>query len=225
MIDNFEKQFDPTLQLDNPTNNFWVIHIHNKTETYHLTRQVLLDSRLEQDTYCFFYHILSKDVKEFNEMYGSFACLVPKYNNYAEADLYLNVDSKALECIITYVQTGKISYPQIYAGGYGDVNEIIDLATMFAMPNLVSTLRNIQPSEEMHNSYIELLKESVLRFVQAHKTNVDNNSDTVEYATKINNFIDENKQTFINIYKDNYYKFGPMINEMIKNYFVTKTDK
>ena len=91
-------EFDLVLDVGEPMNLFKIIHLENQKNCYHLTRQVLLDSMLTQDTYCFFYHILAKGVDEFNDDYGSFACLIPRSD--IEADLYLNVDPDALHYIV-----------------------------------------------------------------------------------------------------------------------------
>lgn len=239
MVDNFEKQFDSSLRTDEPKNKFWIVHVHNKSEIYHLTRQVLLDSRLEQDTYCFFYHILSKDINEFNEMYGSFACLIPKYHNYdyegtnlscllpkyhiyEAADLYLNVNSNALECIIKYVQTGKIDYSEVCASGWKNVEEIIDLATMFAMPNLVSLLRNFQSSEEAKDMYLKKVKEYIDFFDKMYNVYNKNSRDYDKFISGLNNFVDENKGFLVDFYKDNYHRFDLtviMLLLLAKNHF------
>lgn len=138
--------------LDVPYNTYRVVHLYNKCETYHLTREILLNSRITQDTYCFFYRILSREVEEFNDEYGSFACIISR--NEDEADLYLNADSDALYHIVKYIQTGKIDGKNIYAKNYKTIDEIIDLATMLGMPVLVSMLRDLHPSEEEIESII-----------------------------------------------------------------------
>ena len=135
---------DFTSEQNIDLNDFKIIHIHNQSQTYHLTRQVLLDSVLTQDTYSFFYHILLLDTSIFNEDYGSFACIIDRTSH--EADLYLNVNPDALHHIINFIQTGKIDCLSIYNKDNKDkilVNEIFDLATMFAMPNLVDKFREI----------------------------------------------------------------------------------
>lgn len=131
-----EENFDLTPQIDDPSNTFLLVHIHNRSTVYHMTRQTLLDSIITQDTYCFFYHIVAKSATEFNKMYGSFAYLV--WKNTIEANLYLNVDSEALEHIIKYIQTGKINVNESKSKS---IDDIIDLATMFGMSNLVAMLR------------------------------------------------------------------------------------
>jgi hypothetical protein len=141
-MSNDEENFDFTPNIEQPINLFKVVHMYNKSNTFHLTRQVLLDSALTQDTYCFFYHILSKNIDDFNTLYGSFACLFARTES--ETDLYLNVDADALGHIVRYIQTGKIDGKAIYSENYEMIDEIIDLATMFGMPNLVSMLRNLQ---------------------------------------------------------------------------------
>ena len=142
-MEDSEEHFDLTPQIE-PVNTFKIVHLHNKSERYHLTRQVLLDSALTQNTYCFFYHILTKNLDEYNEMYGSFACLIARSG--IEADLYLNVHLDALEHIVQYIQTGKLDSEDIYINNWKIIDEIIDLATMFGMPTLVSTMRNLHPS-------------------------------------------------------------------------------
>lgn len=122
----------------NELNSFKIIHIYNQSNTYHLTRQILINSAIILDTYSFFYHILSMDIDVFNEQYCSFAYLTTK--NLDEAILYINVNPEALSYIINFIQTNKIkNMTQDYF-----FDEIIDLATMFAMPNLIEIIENIK---------------------------------------------------------------------------------
>lgn len=126
-------------------NDFNIVHFHNRNDVYHLTRQTLIDSSIDnmsedsmaQNTYSFFYHALSKIPSDFNETYKSFAYLTTY--KPLEATIYLNVNCKALNYIIDCVQTGNISVPEsrIIA------SEIIDLATIFAMPNLVANIKRL----------------------------------------------------------------------------------
>lgn len=148
------EQFDLAPMIDDPMNMYKVIHLHNNSNVYHLTRQVLLDSLLTQETYCFFYHILSQGTDEFNSMYGSFACIVERNPNDSdisiEADLYLNVNCQALEYIIQYVQTGVVE--DSYLDDHKNiVAPTIDLATVFGMSKLVASLRNYR--EENRRKY------------------------------------------------------------------------
>ena len=198
-MSQLEEQFDLAPQIDEPMNSFKVVHLHNKSETYHLTRQVLLDSVLTQYTYCFFYHILAKDPEEFNDIYGSFACLIPQ--NIIEANLYLNVDSMALEHIIKYIQTSKLNQEFIYATDCHNINEIIDLATMFGMPNLVTMLRNLQPSHIHVNKSLTDIKKISCLFVEkiTHQMNLPNIN---QYTNAFENFFDNHSDNIINKYFD-----------------------
>jgi len=128
---NMQETLNFRPEMDSYPNDFRIVHIYNQSSTYHLTRQVLLDSALTQDTFTFFYHILAMDISDFNEKYGSFAYIIER--NISEADLYLNVNRDALHHIVNFIQTNKIA-KMIDANM---VEEIIDLATIFAMPNLV----------------------------------------------------------------------------------------
>ena len=140
---------------DELLNFFKVVHLSNRSDVYHLTRQVLIDSMITQDTYCFFYHILSKSIDDFNKLYGSFACLIAQSDD--EADLYLNVNVSALNYIINYIQTTKINIDRIKSDNEETVEEMIDLATMFGMPNLVSILRQSQTSKSPESRFRELI--------------------------------------------------------------------
>jgi len=150
-MSDIDEQFDLVPHVDELLNHFEIVHLSNRSDIYHLTRQVLIDSMLTQDTYCFFYHILTKSIVEFNTMYGSFAHLIAR--NSTEADLYLNVDPSALKLIINYVQTTKINFDHILEIN-SEIPETIDLATMFGMPNLVASLRNAYSPEKM---FMELM--------------------------------------------------------------------
>jgi hypothetical protein len=211
-----EEQFDLAPKIDEPTNAFKIVHIYNKSNTYHLTRQVLLDSTLTQNTYCFFYHILAESMNEFNKSYGSFACLIARNN--IEADLYLNVDSQALDYIIKYIQTGKINGEAIYAENWKTVDEIIDLAAMFGMPNLVSILRGLHPTEDKINQTIALIKQSftMVLYVYMHYIDVNDVNDTGKYVEIFNNFVEENKQSIIDIYiKGSMYNSNTFMSKCI----------
>lgn len=185
LMSDTEEQFDLTPQIEEPMNTFKIVHLENRSDTYHLTRQVLLDSMLMQNTYCFFYHILTKNIDEFNKMYGSFACLI--YRNDDEVDLYLNVDSVALHHIINYIQTTKINIDEIKSEQWHIIDEIIDLATMFGMPNLVAVLRNYNTPEEQFRNIISnnkqlsnLLFDILKMYKKTHRLTEDtstNNND------------------------------------------------
>lgn len=209
---NDDENFDLSMNMEEPIYSFKVVHLYNKSNTYHLTRQVLLDSTLTQDTYCFFYHILSKNSDEFNQIYGSFACLFAR-SEY-EADLYLNVEMDALEHIIRYIQTGKINGEKIYSQNWKLIDEIIDLATMFGMPNLVSMLRNLHPSDEKINNKLQEIKNTCHIFIQLYQSLIDPDKKWYkieEYLDLFDNFFENNKQTIIdkfikiNIYGDPFF--------------------
>ncbi|XWV26098.1 hypothetical protein QJ857_gp0982 [Tupanvirus soda lake] len=203
MTDN-EEQFDLAPQIDQPMNPYKIIHLYNKSNVYHLTRQVLLDSRLTQDTYCFFYHILAKNMDEFNEIYGSFACLINR--NRAEADLYLNVDSESLEHIIKYIQTGKLDAKNIYSNNWKIIDEIIDLATMFGMPTLVSMMRNLHPNDEDINFQIQYIKQIANILIKIYLEIIDDDNDNDDLYLKVDQFITENKNEIVdNFIKPNMY--------------------
>ncbi|XWV24851.1 hypothetical protein QJ856_gp0932 [Tupanvirus deep ocean] len=203
MTDN-EEQFDLAPQIDQPMNPYKIVHLYNKSNVYHLTRQVLLDSRLTQDTYCFFYHILAKSMDEFNEMYGSFACLINR--SRIEADLYLNVDSESLEHIIKYIQTGKLDAKNIYSNNWKTIDEIIDLATMFGMPTLVSMMRNLHPSDAQIKTVFEMIKYVAFLIIRVYQETIDEDYDGDDAYNKINDFITVNKNEIIdNFVKPNMY--------------------
>lgn len=199
-----EEQFDLTPQIDEPLNSFLVVHVHNKSMIYHLTRQVLLDSTITQNTYCFFYHILAKNVNDFNEIYGSFACIIP--NMITEADLYLNVNSDALEYIVQYIQTGKIDDENI---NQSIINEIIDLATMFGMPLLVSQMRSLLLTKDQIDSKIDLFRNGLCLLMELflHNFKVDNetrNSLFTKNQILINKYIQEHEKTVTDLVLNSY---------------------
>lgn len=153
MQDNFELD----VKIDEPLNMFNVIHVYNKTDVYHITRQILLNSILRQETDCFFYHILSMNTNDFNQLYGSVGCIIIRSN--FEADLYLNANPDALEHVIKYIQTCKLDMKSIYGQNWKTIGEILDLATIFGMPKLVSVLRNVISG--MDNSNLLILPTGV----------------------------------------------------------------
>lgn len=193
-------------------NPYKIVHIHNKSNTYHLTRQMLLDSAMQisltQNTYSFFYHILSKDTSDFNNTYGSFAYIDSNLDSDSStrtyhANLYVNVDATALDCIIEYVQKRTINKK---INTFDDINQLVDLATMFAMPDLVEQLRKKIPSE----SYIcatELLFKRIAKLICVgilHKNNIVYPEDKID--STIDNFFSQNTDLFstyiINLYNN-----------------------
>lgn len=194
MSDN--EQFDLAPQIDEPLNTFKIIHLHNKSTTFHLTRQILLDSVLNQNPYCFFYHILAKNVDDFNDIYGSFACIIER--SHIEADIYLNVNADALEHIIKYIQTSKLDIRSIYTHNWKTINEIVDLATMFGMPDLVSTMRNILstpdtiPKIALPESVEREMSNELCRFINLCKNHLG--TEINDYETIINNVMNKFRQ-------------------------------
>ena len=212
-MSNDEENFDIAPNIEEPIYSYKVVHLHNKSKIFHLTRQVLLDSALTQDTYCFFYHILANNINEFNQMYGSFACLFGR-SEY-EADLYLNVEMDALEHIINYIQTDKIDGERIYSNDWRLVDQIIDLATMFGMPNLVSMLRNLHPDEDQINNTIKLIKNVGYTLLDLYKQFVDNDYDVNKYREIFDEFLEENLESIIDIFiKRSMYTDSFFINLM-----------
>jgi len=213
-----KQTIETTAKYEQLTNQFRVVHVYNQSKVYHLTRQILSDCALTsdcdptsdcsltQDNYCFFYHILSKDTNEFNSLYSSFACLIERSS--IEADLYLNVDEDALYHIIRYIQTNKINGVDIYTENWKTVDELIDLATMFGMPSLVSEMRALQPPEEHTKSVVDMFRQCfhILRLLyqQYVGSDLDVNIDQV-----LDDFVSKNKQVIDNVVKNNYHQKNP----------------
>lgn len=148
--------------MDSDSNTIKIVHIYNKSDQYHLTRQVLLDSTITQGTFGFFCHILTKSIEEFNLSYGSIAYLSPVNEN--EYDLYLNVDKIAFENIVKYVQTGKIEQNDYYQLNNKIIEDMIDLATIFGMPILVTEMRNLLMSDiELNDEFNKF--EYVIKYI------------------------------------------------------------
>lgn len=196
--EQFDEQFDLAPQIEEPLNTFKIVHLYNKSDIYHLTRQVLLDSVLTQNSYCFFYHILAKTTEDFNEMYGSFACLISR--NTLEADLYLNVHTDALRHIINYIQTSKIDGQSIYINNWKTIDEIIDLATMFGMPNLVTLMRSLHPSEEQIENKINMINQVIYTLAIIYNRIIDTNFNIDEFMYNYYKLMDENKKEFIDTF-------------------------
>ncbi|AKI80051.1 hypothetical protein QJ850_gp648 [Acanthamoeba polyphaga mimivirus] len=206
------ENFDPTQHIEEPMNNLDIIHIHNKNNTYHLTKQILLDSMVPNNVHCFFYHILTKNSEEFNKMYGSYARLIAR--NMEEADLYLNVDNDAFNHIINYIQTSKINGEKIYNENWKKIDDIIDLATILGMGNLVTTLRKLHPTEEQINRKIEVIKTTVQTSMFSLKYLFD--YDYNMYQKIIDDAIDRNKDLIIERYiKPNMYADNKVNNEVM----------
>ena len=72
----FSSQFSNQFARDfKKLNEYELVTVHNKNDTYYLTRSVLLDSAFVQDAPSFFYYILRMDKTHFNDVYHSFAYL------------------------------------------------------------------------------------------------------------------------------------------------------
>ena len=157
MVDVEQDYFNLTSNETEFTNSFAVVHLHNRNCVYHLTRRVLIDSELTQNKYSIFKHVITMNVNEFNNTYGSFACLLDR--SVREADLYLNVDPEAIDHIIQYMQSGRISRKIVYEDNTKIINKIINLATMFGMPSLVSAMKNLLSSTDNKNDMIDIFSE------------------------------------------------------------------
>lgn len=200
---------------------FGIVHIHNKSTQYHLTFQVLYDLKLilESESDGFFYHILSKNPNEFNKLYGSFAYIIHKSSD--EADLYLNVDDLALHHIIQYVQAGKINGEKIYSTNWKIIDEIINLSTIFGMPNLVQTMRKLHPSEEKIEEFFNKIKTfSSLILSVINTLNLDFDSSACQEA--IDDFILNHKSDIVDTYfKSSLYSSSPVVDEVLIFYLKT----
>ncbi|AVL94898.1 hypothetical protein ma512 [Moumouvirus australiensis] len=194
-----DQEFDLTPQIERNMNPFKIIHVYNKTKIYHLTRQVLLDSMITQNTYCFFYHILTKEPHEFNKLYDSFACLIER--SMSEADLYVNLNEEAFDHIVNYIQTSKIDGKKIYADNWKKVEEIIDLATILGMSKLISMLRLLHPTEEETQEKIKTIKiglDVLLKLCNQYYLNLSDidisclNTAIQECIDRNTNFIEDN---------------------------------
>ena len=119
---------------------FEIVHIYNRNDTYHLTKQVLVDSAIKQHTYTFFYHIVSMSTSEFNGKYP-FAHIIGERDGI-EARLYLDVHPTAFQHIINYIQDPSTRVLSHIKGTDNDTfSHVIDLATIFALPDLITELR------------------------------------------------------------------------------------
>lgn len=126
-------EYEEPLSYPEPR-DYLVAHLHNRGNVYHLTGQVLVDAAIKHDTCCLFYRMIKMEQDQFNAIYCSFACQIPR--NDQEVDIYLNVNPAALECIVDYVQTGKLV-------GEIQPHVIEQLASMFGMPTLVQKVRDL----------------------------------------------------------------------------------
>lgn len=135
---------------ENMNTHHGVVHFYNKNETYHLTFTALRDVSNFEAEDNFFQQLLTNNIDAFNQdsNYGSFAYLCQK--SATERNLFLNVNTKALNFIVNYVQTSILDtmdlvYSQmqftIPASNYLD--EIINLATILNMPQLLEKLRDV----------------------------------------------------------------------------------
>jgi hypothetical protein len=195
-------------------NSLRIVHVHNQSKTYHLTRQVLLDSSITQNTHTFFYHILSMETDEFNSRYGSFAFLIER--TFEEADLYLNVSETLLHHIVMFIQTNKIDLIAIYNDNWRTIDDLIDLATIFGMSVLIKDLRDVQPSEKIIENQLKFIKQCMISSICFLELGCKY-LDTKEYirtescVETIDNFVKDNQQKIIDeIIKPNFHRKVPI---------------
>ncbi|BCS83268.1 hypothetical protein QLL95_gp0855 [Cotonvirus japonicus] len=208
------ENFDLTPQIEEHKNSFNIVHIYNKTNVYHLTKQVLLESMVPHNMYCLFYHMLTKTELEFNNMYGSYAYFIVR--NYHEADLYLNVDSDSLNHIINYIQTSNIDGKKIYFENWRKVDEIIDLATMLGMSSLVSKLRKLHPSDQYIENTLKNLKQTIITSFTGFNILFKTDIKYENYNDIIEDLFNNNKQLLIDNYiKPGMYKNNPFNSSLV----------
>lgn len=137
--------FDIGINFNESYKPFKIYHIYNKTDIYHLTKQTLIETGVIYGDYNFFFHIVHMDTEEFNDKYGSFACMLQK--NMDESNIFMNIHAKAFSYIVNYIQTNKIDDDEIRQKNKKVVDEIIDLATMLGLPVLVTKLRDLSQNK------------------------------------------------------------------------------
>ena len=146
------------------------------------------------------------DSFNFNDNYGSFA-YIESENSY-HANLYMNVDSAALDYIIEYVQKRIINKKIISSE---EIDQLIDLATLFAMPDLVDQLRKKIPPES-YVTTIEFFFKNVIKLIVLtiyEKKHIVCEEDKINLI--IDNFFIKNKQMIstiiVNLYNSKQYWF------------------
>ena len=124
-----------------------IIHVMNRNDTFHLTRQTILDSScvvedasFSQEIYTLFYHAISLEPHEFNSKYKSFAYIKHKG---PEAKLYLNAEIIPFQMIMEYIQTKRIDERKLIFDS-DLTTRLIDLADVLGMTHLMQILRSIQ---------------------------------------------------------------------------------
>lgn len=203
---------EPEMESNSELNTFEIVHIHNCSKQYHLTRQTLIDSSIIQNTHTFFYHILSLFVDEFNEQYTSFAYLSVRSN--AEADIYLNVDEQALDYIIRYIQTNKIDLIKIHKNSEL-FNEVNDLASIFGMSYLVERIKTVViPDSNIERSYknLRMFAMSLLRILNTNYNLSLTEQDIAEICTVNKNTENIIKQFIVSCY---YYDYSSIMNFLL----------
>jgi hypothetical protein len=191
---------------------FEIVHVFNKSDKYHLTRKTLL-----REKECFFSDILTLSISEFNFMYGSFAFLI--YKSQIEANLYLNVNSRALDHIIQYVQTGQINSQSIYQTNPKLIDDMIDLAITFTMTNFATTLRNLHPTESQINHCMEVIEYACSSIPPLLAKFVDSEYSRDYYQSLIRNFLIENKEDIVDKFIKSYFHLDPLTKNL-KKFFI-----
>lgn len=96
---------DVTNTITTPMNNIGAAVFFINGTCFNLTRQVLMDSIIENDEHTFFYDILSMDPDMFNRKYDRHAYF--QNVKYGTANILLNVDIFSFGFIIRYLITGE----------------------------------------------------------------------------------------------------------------------
>ena len=198
-------------------NCFRVVHFHNKSQKYHLTKAILLDC-VKKEEQCFFSNIFYYDIDEFNYAYNSFATLISR-NDEIEADLYLNVHQEALNLIIEYVQNGEINDELVYAINFKTMNQVIDLATTLGMPNLVQRLTDLHQTNPKINAQITQIESGglVLYSLLNQFFCIEKNLPIDQYSNLLHDFLEQNKQLITDhLMKSQFYaNQNPLITEFL----------
>ena len=139
-----------------------IAHIHNRSNTYHITRQVMLNN-----IDCFFYHILTLGSSSFNAIYNTFACMIAKSS--VEVDVYMNVNCNELDYIIEYIQTNKINMATKHDLNF--IKNMVDLTIILKIQKLTEELKKCLPQKETveeHKNRAQLLYNKLQLLVQTH---------------------------------------------------------
>lgn len=191
--------------LYQPISDFEVVHLHNKSKQYHLTKRLLFRSMELEGGLCFFspYFYLHQP-SFFHSFFGSFATLINK--NAKEIDVYLNEDEDALNYIIEYIQNHQLDPKSIYTNSWETFNKTIILSRRMRLCHLTEALSSIKPREKEIEKRFNLWKNSIECLCYLADSSICRKFNIKLDHTRLNSNLEKFFQRYHDSFIDNFIK-------------------